>query len=180
MPAYADNPHEYFDTYTERGEKLAPQQRAFVHANGIWHKAVNVILFRSNGSLVLQQRAAAKSVCPLAWDLSVAEHLLLDEGWEAAAHRGLSEELGLRNVSLTQWGQEIQERHDDPKQHIHNYEFQRCFKGTSDGEIRIDEAEVAAVREVTLEEFKLEMHQAPERFTPWLATWARTLGLLNV
>lgn len=179
MPAYADNPQEFFDTYTERGEKLAPQQRAFVHANGIWHKAVNVMLFRSNGALILQQRAAEKSVCPLAWDLSVAEHLLLDEEWETAAHRGLNEELGIRDVSLTQWGQEIQERHDDPQKNIHNYEFQRCFRGVSDAVIKIDPAEVAAIREVTIEDFEREMRHAPERFTPWLATWAKTIGLIN-
>ena len=178
MPAYADNPDEFFDTYNEQGQKLHPQRRAHVHANGIWHKAVNVMLYRSNGALVLQQRAAAKTVSPLAWDLSVAEHLQVNESWEAAAHRGLAEELGITNVALAQVGPEISERHDQSNPEIHNYEFQRCFKGISDAELRIDSAEVFNVREITLDAFKREVHEAPQRFTPWLLTWARLMEIL--
>jgi isopentenyl-diphosphate delta-isomerase len=178
MPVHADNPDEYFDTYTEQGEKLEPMRRAHVHASGIWHKAVNVMLYRSNGALVLQQRAAAKTVSPLAWDLSVAEHLKVNESWQAAAHRGLAEELGLTNVALTQCGPEISERHDQNNPEIHNYEFQRCFRGTSDAPLKIDAAEVLDVREIALAQFKREALDAPQRFTPWLLTWSRLLGIL--
>ena len=172
----ADNADELFDTYTEAGVKLTPERRARVHAEGIWHRAVNVMLFRSSGTLVLQQRAATKRVCPLAWDLSVAEHLQVDEGWEAAARRGLAEELGLTDVLLEPWGDEIQERHIDPAAGIHNYEFQRCYRAESDAEIACDSAEVAAVREVTRAEFEQETLTEPAAFTPWLLTWARLLG----
>ena len=172
----ADNADELFDTYTEAGVRLTPERRARVHAQGIWHCAVNVMLFRSSGTLVLQQRAATKRVCPLAWDLSVAEHLQVNEGWEAAARRGLAEELGLTNAVLAPWGDEIQERHIDLAAGIHNYEFQRCYRAESDAEIFFDAAEVAAVREVTPAEFKREALAEPAVFTPWLLTWAKLLG----
>ena len=177
MSAHADNPEEIFDTYTEQGEKLLPVRRDEVHAKGIWHKAVNVLLYRTNGTLVLQQRAAGKSVCPLTWDLSVAEHLQVNESWEDAAHRGLEEELGIRQVELTACGPEIQERFDAPEQNIHNYEFQRCYKGVSDEALRLDKAEVSDVREIELAQFRLEAAKAPETFTPWLLAWARLLAL---
>jgi len=178
MSAHADNPDEIFDTYTEQGEKLSPVPRDQVHAKGIWHKAVNVLLYRSNGKLLLQQRAEAKSICPLAWDLSVAEHLQVDESWEAAAHRGLAEELGLTQIELTPCGPEIQERLDAPQQNIHNYEFQRCYKGVSDAALRLDPAEVNDVREIELTQFRLEAANAPDTFTPWLLAWARILQLI--
>lgn len=178
MPSFTDNQNEYFDTFTVSGEKLAPQKRGHVHANGIWHRAVNVMLYRSNGDLVLQQRAATKRVCPLAWDLSVAEHLQVGEGWQAAAHRGLAEELGITNVTLTQWGPEIQERHEIPERGIRNYEFQRCFKGRSDAYLCIDPEEVAAVRDLSPTDFHAEVEHAPDSFTPWLLEWARRLDLL--
>jgi len=179
MPSYTDNQDEYFDTFTAAGDKLTPQKRGYVHANGIWHRAVNVMLYRSNGDLVLQQRAATKRVCPLAWDLSVAEHLQVDEGWEAAAHRGLAEELSLHSVVLTQCGQEIQQRHDIPEHGIKNYEFQRCFSGASDKELILDPAEVAATRTLALADFSSEVEQQPESFTPWLLEWARQLELIR-
>ena len=179
MSSYTDNQNEYFDTYTKAGDKLAPQTRGHVHANGMWHRAVNVMLYRTTGELVLQQRATSKRVCPLAWDLSVAEHLQVDEVWEAAAHRGLAEELSLHDVALVPCGLEIQEQHDDPARGILNYEFQRCFRGTSDAEIILDPIEVAGVREISLAGFKQEVAQAPETFTPWLLVWARTLRLID-
>lgn len=179
MPAHADNPNEYFDTFTEEGECLTPKPRAHVHANGIWHRAVNVLLYRSTGELILQQRAAAKTVCPLAWDLSVAEHLQVNEDWEIAAHRGLKEELGITKVTLSQCGPEIQERHDDPKNGIRNYEFQQFFRGISDSELLIDTAEVAAVRAISPTEFASEAQRQPQLFTPWFLTWAKILGLVE-
>lgn len=179
MSAHTDNQNELFDTYTEMGEKLRPQQRGHVHANGIWHCAVNVMLYRSTGELVLQQRSASKRVCPLRWDLSVAEHLQVGEDWLPAAQRGLTEELGLRGVVLTPCGPEIQERHNDPTQGIRNYEFQRCFYGVSDLEITIDPVEVAAVRNLDLNDFAQEVADAPNTFTPWLLRWAHTLQLIS-
>ena len=178
MSSYTDNQDELFDTYTDTGVKLAPQKRGHVHAKGIWHRAVNVMLYRSSGELVLQQRSASKRVCPLRWDLSVAEHLQVGEDWLPAAHRGLAEELGLRDIALAPCGPEIQERHDDPTRNIRNYEFQRCFRGVSDAEIIIDPVEVAAVRSVALSSFAREVANAPDAFTPWLLLWARTLQLI--
>lgn len=179
MPSYTDNQDEYFDTFTVNGEKLSPQKRGHVHANGIWHRAVNVMLYRSNGDLVLQQRSATKRVCPLAWDLSVAEHLQVNEGWQAAAHRGLAEELGLSNVTLSACGPEIQERHEVPEHGIRNYEFQRCFRGISDDELVLDATEVAAVRQLSIVTFNNLVQQEPDSFTPWLLEWARRLELLD-
>lgn len=179
MPSYIDNQDEYFDTFTVTGEKRSPQKRGYVHANGIWHRAVNVMLYRSNGDLVLQQRAATKRVCPLLWDLSVAEHLQVNEDWQAAAERGLMEELGLSNVSLSPCGAEIQERHEVPEQGIRNYEFQRCFRGISDDELTLDPTEVAAVRELSIAAFSRLAQTEPDTFTPWLLDWARRLELLD-
>jgi len=179
MPSYTDNQDEYFDTFTVTGEKCSPQKRGYVHANGIWHRAVNVMLYRSNGDLVLQQRAATKRVCPLAWDLSVAEHLQVDEDWHTAARRGLEEELGLRNVTLSACGPEIQERHEIPEQGIRNYEFQRCFRGISDDELVLDPTEVVAARELSITAFNRLAQKEPNSLTPWLMEWARLLELLD-
>ena len=62
MSAHADNPDEIFDTYTELGEKLSPVRRDQVHAQGIWHKAVNVLLYRSSGKLVCYSSALPAKV----------------------------------------------------------------------------------------------------------------------
>ena len=179
MPAYADNPDEYFDTYTKEGKPLGQAKRSTVHAEGIWHKAVNVLLYRTSGALVIQQRAAQKSVCPLAWDLSVAEHLQVGESWESAALRGLQEELGVENISLTQCGGELREQFDLQlgQQQIHNYEFQRCYQGVSNAPITVDLIEVESVKEISLTQLKQQMRAEPQQFTPWFVRWAHELEL---
>jgi len=173
-----DNANELFDTFTASGEPLGVERRSVVHAQGIWHRAVNVMLFRTTGELVLQQRAASKRVCPLAWDLSVAEHLQPGESWSAAAARGLQEELGLTHVELTAYPHELQERHIDQANDIQNFEFQRCFRGVSDAQPTLDTTEVAATRAAHPTDFAQEVRDNPEQFTPWLLLWAETIGLI--
>jgi isopentenyldiphosphate isomerase len=55
---------EQFQTYTESGEPLTLVDRSIVHRRGDWHRAVQVFLFRSDGQLLVQQRAKGKDVCP--------------------------------------------------------------------------------------------------------------------
>lgn len=69
--------------------------RSVAHASGAWHRTVHVCVWAPDGRLLLQRRAAAKAVCPGAWDVSAAEHVRPGEACQAAAVRGLEEELGL-------------------------------------------------------------------------------------
>lgn len=68
---HAEHDEELFDTYDEAGHPMGTELRAVVHARGIWHHAVYVFVFNSQGQLLMQQRAAGKKVFPGRWDLSV-------------------------------------------------------------------------------------------------------------
>jgi isopentenyl-diphosphate delta-isomerase len=156
---------EPIETYDEQGQRLGIFPRGQVHADGLWHRAANILLFRSNGALILQKRAADKDVCPDLWDLSVAEHLSPGESFLDAAHRGLAEELGLNGIDLTPIGQVLKARyvHAD----ICDREFQQSFKGVTDEDLKPDPAEVAKVREITLSELQTAIQDQPVLFTPW-------------
>lgn len=156
---------EWFQTYDEDGNELALVPRARVHATGLWHRAANVLLFRSNGELLLQKRAAEKDVCPGLWDLSVAEHLKPGESFVAAANRGLAEELGIDQVELSVAGDPVKVRIELPG--IRDCEFQQTFRGISDAAMRPDPAEVAEVVSTTLAELQQQLEREPEKFTPW-------------
>lgn len=159
---------ELFQTYTMDGAPQALVPRDEVHRLGLWHRAANVLLFRSGGRLVLQQRAAIKDICPNLWDLSVAEHLMPDETYIEAAQRGLHEELGLSGLNLKPLGGEITCKLDDPVRGIKDYEFQQCFTTTSDHEIQFDPAEVSAIEFWTLSDIGAQLIENPAIFTPWL------------
>ncbi len=158
---------EQFQTYDESGTPLELVPRDIVHQVGHWHRAVNVFLFRSDGRLVVQRRSSSKDVCPGAWDLSVAEHVLPDEKDFEAAHRGLAEELSVYAVKLKPLGAELKGRFADLERGIKDNEFQQCFSGVSDDEITIDGLEVIDVAFCDLDKLQQKMGVMPELFTPW-------------
>ena len=168
---------EWFQTYDEDGNKLALVPRSRVHATGLWHRAANVLLFRSNGKLLLQKRAAEKDVCPGLWDLSTAEHLIPGESYLEAASRGLAEELGIRQIALTPLGETVKVRLELPG--VCDCEFQQTFRGVSDAAVYPDPKEVAEVQTVTMAELHQQLELNPGRFTPWFRQLVQNFPILD-
>jgi len=161
----ADEP---LPTYTAAGEWAGLVQRATVHKSGLWHKAVNVFVFRSDGRLILQRRSGTKDVCPNLLDLSTAEHLQLGESYLAAALRGLNEELGIATIDLAPIGEVVDSELKLPESDVHDCEWQQCFVGISDAELRINPKEVAKTSLWDPTELAEAIAAEPELFTPWL------------
>ncbi len=67
--------------------------RAEVHAQGLRHRSVHILVFNPVGELYVQKRSRAKDCSPGLWDTSAAGHLASGESYAAAAKRELSEEL---------------------------------------------------------------------------------------
>jgi isopentenyl-diphosphate delta-isomerase len=170
---------EFFATYTRGGEPLGLVPREIVHQEGLWHRAVNVFLFRSDGRLVVQRRAAAKDVCPGAWDLSVAEHLQPGEDYRDAALRGLAEELSIVDVELHPIGGLLRAQLEQPRQGIRDYELQCCFTGVSDAEIVLDSAEVCQFDLYHLPDLQVLMQANAPQFTPWFLRLSRHIDLFQ-
>jgi isopentenyl-diphosphate delta-isomerase len=151
-----------------------------VHREGLWHKSAQVFLFDSAGRLYLQRRAADKDVCGGLWDQSAAEHLKPGESHLEAAHRGLLEELGVEGVDLAPLGEPFAGQLDQPDLSVHDYELQQAFRGSYDGPIRVDPAEVDEVRRMDLETLADWIHSEPEAFTPWFLRDAVRCGILDL
>ena len=92
---------EQFDVINEQDEVIGQAARTLVHAQGLWHRGVHIFLFTPDGKLLVQQRSADRKQYALLWDCSVSEHVKAGEDYVTAAQRGLWEELGLREVTLT-------------------------------------------------------------------------------
>ncbi len=135
-----------------------------------------MLLFDSRGYLYLQRRAAGKDVWPDAWDLSIGEHLQPGESFEHAAHRGLAEELGVRNVRLSPVGDVVEGCLEIPEFDIRDCEFQQTFRGIYDGPIVADAAEVADVVRMSRDALTVAIAAKPDNFTPWMRERLRSLG----
>ncbi len=87
---------EIFDVVDDRDEVIGRETRGRVHALGLKHRAVHVLVFNGRGELFLQKRSLKKDTFPGAWDSSTSGHLDSGEDYDACAVRELWEEIGLK------------------------------------------------------------------------------------
>ena len=93
---------EIFDIVNEHDEVVGQNTRREVHARGLWHRAVHVLVFNARGEVFLQKRSMRKDIAAGKWDSSASGHVDSGEAYDACAVRELREELGLDLEHLTQ------------------------------------------------------------------------------
>ncbi len=84
-----------FDIVNERDEVTGRAPRSEVHARGLLHRAVHVLVFNSRGEIFLQKRSMKKDRQPGVWDSSCSGHVDSGEDYDQTALRELGEEIGL-------------------------------------------------------------------------------------
>lgn len=87
---------DIFDIVNERDEVIDRKPRSEVHASGLLHRAVHVLVFNSQGEIFLQKRSMKKDRQPGVWDSSCSGHVDSGEDYDQTAVRELGEEIGLK------------------------------------------------------------------------------------
>jgi isopentenyldiphosphate isomerase len=72
------------------------ETRRIVHATGLWHRAVHIMVFDAAGRVFLQKRSMLKDLSPGLWDSSCSGHVDAGEDYDTSAVRELAEEIGVR------------------------------------------------------------------------------------
>ncbi|MBQ9755756.1 MAG: NUDIX domain-containing protein [Lentisphaeria bacterium] len=152
---------ELIDIYNAAGEKIGCVERSRAHGdNTLLHRAAHVLVFSSDGRLLLQKRSVTKRIQPGKWDASVGGHLAAGEDYLTGARRELAEELGLPE--------------DTPLEHLFDVairneiesEDARVFKAVSEGPFDFQKEEIDEVRFFTADELKDPRWR--QEFTPCL------------
>jgi len=86
---------DIFDVVNERDEVIDAKPRRYVHANGLLHRAIHVLVFNRRGDLFLQKRSMTKDREPGVWVSSCSGHVDAGESYDQTAIRELQEEIGL-------------------------------------------------------------------------------------
>jgi isopentenyl-diphosphate delta-isomerase len=139
-------------------------------APGQLHRAFSVLLLDPADRLLLQQRAAVKTRFPLRWANACCGHPRPGDAVTTAGARRLAEEIGVRDVALTEIGVYVY-RAADPVTGRVEYEYDHVLLGRieADHPVQPAPAEVAALRWVTPGELAAALADDPETYAPWLA-----------
>jgi len=86
---------EIFDIVNEHDEVTGQASRREVHARGLWHRAIHVLVFNARGEVFLQKRSLKKDTAAGLWDSSSSGHVDTGEDYDDCAVRELREEIGL-------------------------------------------------------------------------------------
>ena len=130
-------PVEMIDIVDANDEVIGSAPRSEVHARGLRHRAVHMLILDGQGRIYLQRRAAHKDVDGGLWDTSAAGHVDSGEDYLAAAQRELGEELSLADVALRALC-------ELPAQRDTGHEFVRVYVGCTALEPQPDPREIAA------------------------------------
>lgn len=88
---------EYIDIVTKTGEPTGQSVlKSVIHQKGYYHNTAHIWFYTDEGDILLAQRAASKTICPLLWDVSVAGHIDAGESIKSGATREIKEEIGLK------------------------------------------------------------------------------------
>jgi isopentenyl-diphosphate Delta-isomerase len=138
---------------------------------GVLHRAFSLLIFNPAGELLLQQRAPTKRLWPLYWSNSCCSHPRRAETMEAAIHRRLYEELGLRCPLHFLFKFQYQAQFDAAGA---EQELCSVFVGRSGDPVRVDPHEIAAWRWISPQHLQAELAAGADRFTPWFVMeWER-------
>jgi len=146
------------DNQIGSGEKLA------VHRAGKLHRAFSILVFNSQGELLIQQRAKGKYHCPLLWANTCCSHPRLGEATLLAAHRRLEEEMGF-DCMLEEKGNFIYKYNFDNG--LTEHEFDHVFVGLYDGPIKINTKEVEGSKWIKIEDLKVDFDNYQDKYAPW-------------
>ena len=92
------NLDELFDVVDELDRVIGQAPRRVVHARGLRHRAVHVLVRNRAGQYFLHQRSMLKDLFPGVWDTSCAGHVGAGEDYDGTSLRELEEELRCRPV----------------------------------------------------------------------------------
>ena len=147
----------------EQDREVGQMEKMAAHLQGKLHRAFSVFIFDSEGSLMLQQRAEHKYHSGGLWTNTCCSHPRPGEDVEAAAHRRLMEEMGFDCEIRYAFSFLYRQKVGDLIEH----ELDHVYVGTYNAPPAINPNEVAAYKNISMANLRLDMDANPDTYTVW-------------
>ena len=148
----------------EQDNQLGLMPKMEAHEKAVLHRAFSVFIFKSDGDLMLQQRAAHKYHSPLLWTNTCCSHQRDGESNIEAGKRRLLEEMGF-STELKEVFSFIYKAPFDNG--LTEHELDHVMVGYFDGVPEVNPEEVASFKWMSLEAIKEDIELHPNLYTAW-------------
>jgi isopentenyl-diphosphate delta-isomerase len=148
----------------EKDEPIGLMEKMEAHEKGLLHRAFSILIFNSNGEMLLQQRALSKYHSPGLWTNACCSHPRNGETVVEAANRRLSEEMGMQ-TDLTVLTHFIYKADFDNG--LTEHELDYVLKGVTNDSPLINQDEVHDYRWINTTELSQWVKTSPSDFTVW-------------
>tara|TARA_B100001769_G_C22086102_1_gene585488 strand:- start:204 stop:728 length:525 start_codon:yes stop_codon:yes gene_type:complete len=115
---------EYFDVVDALDRVTGIASRSHIHAKNLYHRAVHVFVFNTQGAVFVQKRSLNKDTAPGKWVSSCSGHLDAGEYYYEAARRELGEEINLFSPQKLSLVMVERPRPETGFEHVHLF---RCY-----------------------------------------------------
>jgi isopentenyl-diphosphate delta-isomerase len=134
------------------------------HKKAVLHRAFSVFILNKKGELMLQKRALKKYHSPALWTNTCCSHQREGEGNLQAGKRRLKEEMGFTTPLEELFSFIYKVPFDNG---LTEHEFDHVMLGYYDGLPKINSAEVASWKWISLPNVKKNIEEHPENYTAW-------------
>lgn len=149
---------------TPSDEEIGFMEKMEAHEKGLLHRAFSVLVFNSNGALLLQQRSLNKYHSPGLWTNTCCSHPRPYEETLTAAMRRMEEEMGLsvplKEIFHFTYRAELEHG-------LVEHEIDHVFIGFTDVHPQINSSEAMNFDWQSLREIKQNLLTEPEKYTAW-------------
>jgi isopentenyl-diphosphate delta-isomerase len=149
----------------EANEFQGTMNKMEAHEKGVLHRAISILIYNSQGEMLIQQRAKTKYHWPMIWSNAVCSHPRENETFQEAADRRLKEELNI-SCSLSELYRFVYQATDETTGLI-EHEYDVVFQGVFDDDIPFNSDEVNAVQWIKHQQLIQEVESTPEKFSFW-------------
>ncbi len=149
----ADPASELVDVVDESGQTIGRATRREMRARRLPHRCVYVLVFNTQGELLVHLRTAVKDLYPSHWDVAVGGVVAAGESFSDAARREAREELGVE-LALEPL---FPLRYTDDATIVHGM----VFRGRHDGPFALQPEEIVRGEFLPLTEVTARAAQAP-------------------
>lgn len=154
-----DDPDELFDLVDVQDRVIGQVRRGEAHRNpALVHRSVQILVFGSDGRLLLQRRSQAKDLFPGWYCASASGHVMSGEDYATTARREIAEELGV-SPSLRYVGKALVRSQPET-------ELTALFVARCDGPFAFSTAETAGGAFFTLGELRAHRRDGSLPLTP--------------